>query len=299
MRNFGSKEASQQMLVGYIVLSLVVLIVTSIYISLLKQEKEEAKEFLDLKIAKQKVSIHNILNDLILSIFIFGCVLLFKKYMGTLKTLLMLSPSILVIIMTCVKRKLCEYYSLKKSLVVIFFLGGMIAGYITKTGIKENISLYGLCAYIIIALTFVTLKPIGVFAGAIIALMLGGTQKEQFYLFVAVLLVGYLYVQLKNFLYPCLFFIGNAFPLTNNYFYIILLLFVCSIIIYLITSRKRVVEKERIRTLDVKKEKDKEDTEDLINFDVNEEDSTVTFDVNETQLDDIFNNTEIKDDWYT
>lgn len=286
------------MLVGYIVLSLVVLILTSIYISLLKQEKEEAKEFLDLKIAKQKVSIHNILNDLILSIFIFGCVLLFKKYMGTLKTLLMLSPSILVIIMTCVKRKLCEYSSLKKSLVIIFFLGGMIAGYLTKTGIKENISLYGLCAYIIIALTFVTLKPIGIFAGAIIALMLGGTQKEQFYLFVAVLLVGYLYVQLKNFLYPCLFFIGNAFPLASNYFYIILLLFICSIIIYLITSRKRVVEKERVRIIDVNKNKDKEETEDLINFDVNE-DETVTFDVNEAQPDDIFNNTDIKDDWYT
>lgn len=299
MRNFGSKGASQQMLVGYIILSLVVLILTSIYISLLKQEKEEAKEFLDLKIAKQKVSIHNILTDFVLSIFVFGCVLLLKKYMGTLNTLLMLSPSILVIIMTCVKRKLCEYSSLKKSLVVIFFLGGMIAGYMTKTGIKENISLYGLCAYIIIALTFVTLKPIGVFAGAIIALMLGGTQKEQFYLFVAVLLLGYLYVQLKNFLYPCLFFIGNAFPLANNYFYIILLLFIGSIIIYLITSRKRVVEKESVRTLDVKKDKDKEETEDLINFDVNEEDSTVTFDVNESQPDDIFNNTEIKDEWYT
>lgn len=284
------------MLVGYILLSLVVLILTSIYISLMKQEKEEAREFLDLKIAKQKVSIQNIINDIILSVFVFGCVLLLQKYFGTLKTLLMLSPSILIIISTCVKRKIVEYSSLKKSLIGVFFFGGMVAGYLTNTGIKENIALYGLCAYIIIALTFVTLKPIGVFAGAIIALMLGETQKEQFYLFVSVLLVGYLYVQLKNFLYPCLFFIGNAFPLANNYFYIILLLFICSIIIYFITSRKKAVEKERVRTLDVEK---KELEENLINFDVNEEDETVTFDVNEAQPDDIFKNTEIRDDWYT
>ena len=151
-------------------ISIVLLVIVLIgHMVVLHNEKEE-KEFLDLKIESKKVTIYNIVRDILVNIFMFSLIIMGRKYLSDVELILVVLPSILVLLYYARRRMLVRLNIYV--LISLIILGAIIRFLLVKEfmSFTFNIMLYILITFLIFFLiTYSQLDYIGIFGVAIIA----------------------------------------------------------------------------------------------------------------------------------
>lgn len=279
-------------------ISIVLLVIVLIgHMVVLHNEKEE-KEFLDLKIESKKVTIYNIVRDILVNIFMFSLIIMGRKYLSDVELILVVLPSILVLLYYARRRMLVRLNIYV--LISLIILGAIIRFLLVKEfmSFTFNIMLYILITFLIFFLiTYSQLDYIGIFGVAIIAAYLCNTSKiEQFIMFILVLLLGLLFTYSHSIAYIFMFFIGLMIQVPDKkVVYILGILFVLMLGLSCIS-------KVRIRKIQKRgKVVERPEKTEYINFDVNEKtDDFIDFNIDEISTnEDIFSKTvELKDEWF-
>lgn len=175
-------------------IALLILVLT-VHILEVKREKE-AKEYLDIKVEKNKVSLFNIIRDVLVSIFIGVLLLVVLKYFDIKASILAIAPCFLTIIFY-EQRKLRLRFDLRLMII------SLTVGLVIRTSLQEvlnlsiNIDIQKsiIIMYIaVVIMAYTNIKEIGFLGiGVLLSYLCRSTKEEQFVFFIIGILLGIIY----------------------------------------------------------------------------------------------------------
>lgn len=243
-----------------------------------KLEKEE-KEYIDLKIQKQKTSLYNTIRDILMNILMFLVFICGKVYFNT-DAIIVFFPSFLFLLFYSNQR---EKRRFNIFLFLIFFVSGMLTNNLI-TFVNVNISIMSeLVLFLFFLVSYSRIKLVGMFGIAILASVQGVDNNTKFILFVLFLLLAFVYNKVRKISYIAIYIFSFCILKLQNPIVLLVLLFIL-IFLYLKTTKK-VVKKNKKNGIELgeKEEvfeyssedalvhfekKEKEETKDFVNFDI-------------------------------
>lgn len=263
------------------VVALLVLILVLIgHMIEVKLEKEE-KEYIDLKLQKQKTSFYNTVRDILMNIFMFLVFMCGKMYFNT-DAILVFFPSFLLLFYYSNRRE-------KRRFNIFLFLAFAVSGILTNnliTFVNVNVSIMlELVLFLFFLVIYSRVKIVGIFGIAILAAFQGVDNNTKFVLFVMFLLLAFVYENVRKISYIAIYIFSFCILKIQNPI-VLLLLLVLLTFLYIKTTKK-VVKKNKKNGIELgeKEEvfeyssedalvhfekKEGEKPKDFVNFDINE-----------------------------
>lgn len=219
-----------------------------------KFENEE-KEYIDLKIQKQKTSLYNIIRDILLNILMFFVFICGNVYLKEYAFLVFL-PSFFLLL----------YYADRKEkrrfnifLFLAFLVAGLLAGSFVSSHMPlpkvESSSIFcirqipkiwimlELVLFLFFLVEYIRVKLVGIFGIAIIALSQGLDNNTKFLLFVMYLLLAFLYERLRKISYIAIYIFSFCILKMQNSAVLFILLAI--LLLCYVKSTKKVVKKKK------------------------------------------------------
>lgn len=245
-----------------------------------KLEKEE-KEYIDLKLQKQKTSFYNTIRDILMNIFMFLVFMCGKMYFNT-DAILVFFPSFLLLFYYSNRRE-------KRRFNIFLFLAFAVSGILTNnliTFVNVNVSIMlELVLFLFFLVIYSRVKIVGIFGIAILAAFQGGDNNTKFVLFVMFLLLAFVYENVRKISYIAIYIFSFCILKIQNPI-VLLLLLVLFAFLYIKTTKKVVKrnkkngielgEKEEVFEYSSEdalvhfEKKEEEKPKDFVNFDINE-----------------------------
>ena len=266
---------------GVVALLLMILVLVGHMIEV-KLEKEE-KEYIDLKLQKQKTSFYNTIRDILMNIFMFLVFMCGKMYFNT-NAILVFFPSFLLLFYYSNRRE-------KRRFNIFLFLAFAVSGILTNnliTFVNVNVSIMlELVLFLFFLVIYSRVKIVGIFGIAILAAFQGGDNNTKFVLFVMFLLLAFVYENVRKISYIAIYIFSFCILKIQNPI-VLLLLLVLFAFLYIKTTKK-VVKKNKKNGIELgeKEEVFEYSSEDaLVHFEKKEEEKPkdfVNFDINEIE----------------
>lgn len=266
---------------GVVALLLMILVLVGHMLEV-KLEKEE-KEYIDLKLQKQKTSFYNTIRDILMNIFMFLVFMCGKMYFNT-DAILVLFPSFLLLLYYSNRRE-------KRRFNIFLFLAFAVSGILTNnliTFVNVNVSIMlELVLFLFFFVIYSRVKIVGIFGIAILAAFQGGDNNTKFVLFVMFLLLAFVYENVRKISYIAIYIFSFCILKIQNPI-VLLLLLVLFAFLYIKTTKK-VVKKDKKNGIELgeKEEVFEYSSEDaLVHFEKKEEEKPkdfVNFDINEIE----------------
>ena len=170
---------------GVVALLLMILVLVGHMIEV-KLEKEE-KEYIDLKLQKQKTSFYNTIRDILMNIFMFLVFMCGKMYFN-IEAIIVFFPSFLLLFYYSNRRE-------KRRFNIFLFLTFAVSGILTNnliTFVNVNVSIMlEIVLFLFFLVIYSRVKIVGIFGIAILAAFQGGDNNTKFVLFVMFLLLAF------------------------------------------------------------------------------------------------------------
>ena len=266
---------------GVVALLLMILVLVGHMIEV-KLEKEE-KEYIDLKLQKQKTSFYNTIRDILMNIFMFLVFMCGKIYFNT-DAILVFFPSFLLLFYYSNRRE-------KRRFNIFLFLVFAVSGILTNnliTFVNVNVSIMlEIVLFLFFLVIYSRVKIVGIFGIAILAAFQGGDNNTKFVLFVMFLLLAFVYENVRKISYIAIYIFSFCILKIQNPI-VLLLLLVLFAFLYIKTTKK-VVKKNKKNGIELgeKEEVFEYSSEDaLVHFEKKEEEKPkdfVNFDINEIE----------------
>ena len=266
---------------GVVALLLMILVLVGHMIEV-KLEKEE-KEYIDLKLQKQKTSFYNTIRDILMNIFMFLVFMCGKMYFNT-DAILVFFPSFLLLFYYSNRRE-------KRRFNIFLFLVFAVSGILTNnliTFVNVNVSIMlEIVLFLFFLVIYSRVKIVGIFGIAILAAFQGGDNNTKFVLFVMFLLLAFVYENVRKISYIAIYIFSFCILKIQNPI-VLLLLLVLFAFLYIKTTKK-VVKKDKKNGIELgeKEEVFEYSSEDaLVHFEKKEEEKPkdfVNFDINEIE----------------
>lgn len=266
---------------GVVALLLMILVLVGHMIEV-KLEKEE-KEYIDLKLQKQKTSFYNTIRDILMNIFMLLVFMCGKMYFNT-DAILVFFPSFLLLFYYSNRRE-------KRRFNIFLFLAFAVSGILTNnliTFVKVNVSIMlELVLFLFFLVIYSRVKIVGIFGIAILAAFQGVDNNTKFVLFVMFLLLAFVYENVRKISYIAIYIFSFCILKIQNPI-VLLLLLVLFAFLYIKTTKK-VVKKNKKNGIELgeKEEVFEYSSEDaLVHFEKKEEEKPkdfVNFDINEIE----------------
>ena len=266
---------------GVVALLLMILVLVGHMIEV-KLEKEE-KEYIDLKLQKQKTSFYNTIRDILMNIFMFLVFMCGKMYFNT-DAILVFFPSFLLLLYYSNRRE-------KRRFNIFLFLAFVVSGILTNnliTFVNVNVSIMlEIVLFLFFLVIYSRVKIVGIFGIAILAAFQGGDNNTKFVLFVMFLLLAFVYENVRKISYIAIYIFSFCILKIQNPI-VLLLLLVLFAFLYIKTTKK-VVKKNKKNGIELgeKEEVFEYSSEDaLVHFEKKEEEKPkdfVNFDINEIE----------------
>ena len=266
---------------GVVALLLMILVLVGHMIEV-KLEKEE-KEYIDLKLQKQKTSFYNTIRDILMNIFMFLVFMCGKMYFNT-DAILVFFPSFLLLFYYSNRRE-------KRRFNIFLFLAFAVSGILTNnliTFVNVNVSIMlELVLFLFFLVIYSRVKIVGIFGIAILAAFQGVDNNTKFVLFVMFLLLAFVYSNVRKISYIAIYIFSFCILKLQNPI-VLLLLLVLFAFLYIKTTKK-VVKKNKKNGIELgeKEEVFEYSSEDaLVHFEKKEEEKPkdfVNFDINEIE----------------
>lgn len=266
---------------GVVALLLMILVLVGHMIEV-KLEKEE-KEYIDLKLQKQKTSFYNTIRDILMNIFMFLVFMCGKMYFNT-DAILVFFPSFLLLFYYSNRRE-------KRRFNIFLFLAFAVSGILTNnliTFVNVNVSIMlELVLFLFFFVIYSRVKIVGIFGIAILAAFQGVDNNTKFVLFVMFLLLAFVYENVRKISYIAIYIFSFCILKIQNPI-VLLLLLVLFAFLYIKTTKK-VVKKDKKNGIELgeKEEVFEYSSEDaLVHFEKKEEEKPkdfVNFDINEIE----------------
>lgn len=287
---------------GIVALLVLVLVLVGHMIEV-KLEKEE-KEYIDLKIQKQKTSLYNTIRDILMNILMFLVFMCGKVYFNT-DAIIVFFPSFLLLLFYSNRR---EKRRFNIFLFLIFFVSGMLTNnLITFVNVNVNVNIsimLELVLFLFFLVMYSRVKLVGMFGIAILASVQGIDNNTKFILFVLFLLLAFVYDKVRKISYIAIYIFSFCILKMQNPI-VLLILLVILILLYLKTTKKVVKrnkkngielgEKEEVFEYSSEdalvhfEKKEKDETKDFVNFDIDEIGVEQKDDFVEFNIDDLDN----------
>ena len=165
-----------------------------------KLEKEE-KEYIDLKLQKQKTSFYNTIRDILMNIFMLLVFMCGKMYFNT-DAILVFFPSFLLLFYYSNRRE-------KRRFNIFLFLTFAVSGILTNnliTFVNVNVSIMlELVLFLFFLVIYSRVKIVGIFGIAILAAFQGVDNNTKFVLFVMFLLLAFVYSNVRKISYIAIY----------------------------------------------------------------------------------------------
>ena len=266
-----------------VVVALLVMILVLIgHMIEVKLEKEE-KEYIDLKLQKQKTSFYNTIRDILMNIFMLLVFMCGKMYFNT-DAILVFFPSFLLLFYYSNRRE-------KRRFNIFLFLVFAVSGILTNnliTFVNVNVSIMlEIVLFLFFLVIYSRVKIVGIFGIAILAAFQGGDNNTKFVLFVMFLLLAFVYENVRKISYIAIYIFSFCILKIQNPI-VLLLLLVLFAFLYIKTTKK-VVKKDKKNGIELgeKEEVFEYSSEDaLVHFEKKEEEKPkdfVNFDINEIE----------------
>ena len=266
---------------GVVALLLMILVLVGHMIEV-KLEKEE-KEYIDLKLQKQKTSFYNTIRDILMNIFMFLVFMCGKIYFNT-DAILVFFPSFLLLFYYSNRRE-------KRRFNIFLFLVFAVSGILTNnliTFVNVNVSIMlEIVLFLFFLVIYSRVKIVGIFGIAILAAFQGGDNNTKLVLFVMFLLLAFVYENVRKISYIAIYIFSFCILKIQNPI-VLLLLLVLFAFLYIKTTKK-VVKKNKKNGIELgeKEEVFEYSSEDaLVHFEKKEEEKPkdfVNFDINEIE----------------
>lgn len=266
---------------GVVALLLMILVLVGHMIEV-KLEKEE-KEYIDLKLQKQKTSFYNTIRDILMNIFMFLVFMCGKMYFNT-DAILVFFPSFLLLFYYSNRRE-------KRRFNIFLFLAFAVSGILTNnliTFVNVNVSIMlEIVLFLFFLVIYSRVKIVGIFGIAILAAFQGVDNNTKFVLFVMFLLLAFVYENVRKISYIAIYIFSFCILKIQNPI-VLLLLLVLFAFLYIKTTKK-VVKKDKKNGIELgeKEEVFEYSSEDaLVHFEKKEEEKPkdfVNFDINEIE----------------
>lgn len=266
---------------GVVALLVLILVLVGHMIEV-KLEKEE-KEYIDLKLQKQKTSFYNTIRDILMNIFMFLVFMCGKMYFNT-DAILVFFPSFLLLFYYSNRRE-------KRRFNIFLFLVFAVSGILTNnliTFVNVNVSIMlELVLFLFFLVIYSRVKIVGIFGIAILAAFQGVDNNTKFVLFVMFLLLAFVYENVRKISYIAIYIFSFCILKIQNPI-VLLLLLVLFAFLYIKTTKK-VVKKDKKNGIELgeKEEVFEYSSEDaLVHFEKKEEEKPkdfVNFDINEIE----------------
>ena len=266
---------------GVVALLLMILVLVGHMIEV-KLEKEE-KEYIDLKLQKQKTSFYNTIRDILMNIFMFLVFMCGKIYFNT-DAIIVFFPSFLLLFYYSNRRE-------KRRFNIFLFLTFAVSGILTNnliTFVNVNVSIMlELVLFLFFLVIYSRVKIVGIFGIAILAAFQGVDNNTKFVLFVMFLLLAFVYENVRKISYIAIYIFSFCILKIQNPI-VLLLLLVLFAFLYIKTTKK-VVKKNKKNGIELgeKEEVFEYSSEDaLVHFEKKEEEKPkdfVNFDINEIE----------------
>ena len=266
-----------------VVVALLVMILVLIgHMIEVKLEKEE-KEYIDLKLQKQKTSFYNTIRDILMNIFMLLVFMCGKMYFNT-DAILVFFPSFLLLFYYSNRRE-------KRRFNIFLFLAFAVSGILTNnliTFVNVNVSIMlEIVLFLFFLVIYSRVKIVGIFGIAILAAFQGGDNNTKFVLFVMFLLLAFVYENVRKISYIAIYIFSFCILKIQNPIVLLLLLVLCAFLY--IKTTKKVVKKDKKNGIELgeKEEVFEYSSEDaLVHFEKKEEEKPkdfVNFDINEIE----------------
>ena len=266
---------------GVVALLLMILVLVGHMIEV-KLEKEE-KEYIDLKLQKQKTSFYNTIRDILMNIFMFLVFMCGKMYFN-IEAIIVFFPSFLLLLYYSNRRE-------KRRFNIFLFLVFAVSGILTNnliTFVNVNVSIMlELVLFLFFLVIYSRVKIVGIFGIAILAAFQGVDNNTKFVLFVMFLLLAFVYENVRKISYIAIYIFSFCILKIQNPI-VLLLLLVLFAFLYIKTTKK-VVKKNKKNGIELgeKEEVFEYSSEDaLVHFEKKEEEKPkdfVNFDINEIE----------------
>ena len=266
---------------GVVALLLIILVLVGHMIEV-KLEKEE-KEYIDLKLQKQKTSFYNTIRDILINIFMFLVFMCGKMYFNT-DAILVFFPSFLLLFYYRNRRE-------KRRFNIFLFLVFAVSGILTNnliTFVNVHVSIMlELVLFLFFLVIYSRVKIVGIFGIAILAAFQGVDNNTKFVLFVMFLLLAFVYENVRKISYIAIYIFSFCILKLQNPI-VLLLLLVLFAFLYIKTTKK-VVKRDKKNGIELgeKEEVFEYSSEDaLVHFEKKEEEKPkdfVNFDINEIE----------------
>lgn len=264
---------------GVVALLVLILVLVGHMIEV-KLEKEE-KEYIDLKLQKQKTSFYNTIRDILMNIFMFLVFMCGKMYFN-IEAIIVFFPSFLLLFYYSNRRE-------KRRFNIFLFLAFAVSGILTNnliTFVNVNVSIMlELVLFLFFLVIYSRVKIVGIFGIAILAAFQGKDNNTKFVLFVMFLLLAFVYENVRKISYIAIYIFSFCILKIQNPI-VLLLLLVLFAFLYIKTTKK-VVKKNKKNGIELgeKEEvfeyssedalvhfekKEGEKPKDFVNFDINE-----------------------------
>lgn len=269
----------QYVIEGVVALLVMILVLIGHMIEV-KLEKEE-KEYIDLKIQKQKTSLYNTIRDILMNILMFLVFMCGKVYFNT-DAIIVFFPSFLLLLCYSNRR---EKRRFNIFMFLIFFVSGMLTNNLI-TFVNVNISIMlELVLFLFFLIMYSRVKLVGMFGIAILASVQGIDNSTKFILFVLFLLLAFVYDKVRKISYIAIYIFSFCILKMQNP--IVLLILLCILVFLYLKTTKKVVKKNKKHGIELgeKEEvfeyssedalvhfekKEKDETKDFVNFDIDE-----------------------------
>lgn len=245
-----------------------------------KLEKEE-KEYIDLKLQKQKTSFYNTIRDILMNIFMLLVFMCGKMYFNA-DAIIVFFPSFLLLFYYSNRRE-------KRRFNIFLFLAFAVSGILTNnliTFVNVNVSIMlEIVLFLFFLVIYSRVKIVGIFGIAILAAFQGGDNNTKFVLFVMFLLLAFVYENVRKISYIAIYIFSFCILKIQNPI-VLLLLLVLFAFLYIKTTKKVVKrnkkngielgEKEEVFEYSSEdalvhfEKKEEEKPKDFVNFDINE-----------------------------
>ena len=266
---------------GVVALLVLILVLVGHMIEV-KLEKEE-KEYIDLKLQKQKTSFYNTIRDILINIFMFLVFMCGKMYFNT-DAILVFFPSFLLLFYYSNRRE-------KRRFNIFLFLVFAVSGILTNnliTFVNVHVSIMlELVLFLFFLVIYSRVKIVGIFGIAILAAFQGVDNNTKFVLFVMFLLLAFVYENVRKISYIAIYIFSFCILKLQNPI-VLLLLLVLFAFLYIKTTKK-VVKRDKKNGIELgeKEEVFEYSSEDaLVHFEKKEEEKPkdfVNFDINEIE----------------
>ena len=184
---------------GVVALLLMILVLVGHMIEV-KLEKEE-KEYIDLKLQKQKTSFYNTIRDILMNIFMLLVFMCGKVYFN-IEAIIVFFPSFLLLFYYSNRRE-------KRRFNIFLFLTFAVSGILTNnliTFVNVNVSIMlELVLFLFFLVIYSRVKIVGIFGIAILAAFQGVDNNTKFVLFVMFLLLAFVYSNVRKISYIAIY----------------------------------------------------------------------------------------------